>query len=105
MCSKARHSKELVTEIQNRDEATPNDPGWVVYMVRCVDGSLYTGITTDIDRRVHEHNHNTRSAAYTRARRPVELVYQEACADRSAASRREYAIRRLSVTAKRALIR
>ena len=70
---------------------------WWVYIVHCVDGSLYTGIATDAVRRVEEHNSNdTLAAKYTRARRPVVLVYQEQCVDRANAARREHAIKRLA---------
>ena len=70
---------------------------WKVYILRCADDSLYTGITTDMDRRLIEHNSdNNKGARYTRARRPVELVYTEACKDRAQASRREYDLKRLS---------
>lgn len=70
---------------------------WVVYMLRCADESLYTGITKDVDRRIEEHNSdNTKGARYTRARRPVSLVYQERCQDRSIASQREYQLKQLS---------
>jgi putative endonuclease len=66
-------------------------------MVRCGDNSLYTGIAKDVERRIHEHNSDdTLGAKYTKARRPVVLVYQEACDSRSAASKREYEIRKLS---------
>ena len=64
-------------------------------MLRCCDGSLYTGITTDIARRVAEHN-SGKGAKYTRSRRPVELVYQEECDDHSHALRRELEIKALS---------
>ncbi len=65
-------------------------------MLRCADGSLYTGITTDVDRRVAEHNGDgVLGARYTRSRRPVELVYVEAAASRAEAARREAAIKRL----------
>jgi len=77
---------------------------WYVYLVRCRDGSLYAGITTDVERRVEEHNHSPKGARYTRARRPVILVYSEACGDRAAASRREHTLKRLSRKAKQALI-
>ena len=78
---------------------------WTVYILRCADGSLYTGITRDIARRVKEHNSNGMLAArYTRARRPVELVYQEPAATRSAASKREYRIKRLSRGDKQKLV-
>lgn len=70
---------------------------WFVYIVRCADNTLYTGITTDIERRIHEHNAGPRlGARYTRARRPVALVYAEEVASRSQAARREHGIRRLS---------
>lgn len=69
---------------------------WYVYILQCADHSLYTGTTTDPARRLHEHNHDDRlGAAYTRGRRPVSLLYKESCPDRSAALRREYAIRQL----------
>ncbi len=78
---------------------------WQVYIVQCADQSLYTGISKDIDRRIHEHNHEDKKAAkYTRARRPVKLVYAEACQDRSTASRREYELKALSRDKKFALI-
>ncbi len=79
---------------------------WFVYMVECADGSLYTGITTDLHRRVAEHNSDGPQAAhYTRSRAPVSLVYQEPWPDRAAASRREAALKRLSRAEKQALIR
>lgn len=75
-------------------------------MVRCADDTLYTGITTDVLRRVAEHNGDATSpgAKYTAARRPVTLVYQEACADRSSAASKEAALRKLPRPAKLALI-
>jgi putative endonuclease len=77
---------------------------WSVYIVRCDDGSLYTGITTDVARRVKEHNANNLLAArYTRTRRPVVLVYQEAAATRSAAGKREYELKQMSREEKEAL--
>lgn len=78
--------------------------GWYVYMLRCRDGSLYTGITTDPARRLAEHNAGTAGARYTRTRRPVTLVYSEPAADRSAASRREAALKKLPRPRKLALI-
>jgi len=71
--------------------------------VQCSDESLYTGITTDIERRLSRHNQGVGSR-YTRSRRPVELVYTETATDRSEALRRELQIKRLPVVAKRALI-
>lgn len=76
---------------------------WVCYLLRCADGSLYCGITNDLDRRLAAHNAGT-AAKYTRVRLPVALAYWEACDDRSAALKREAAIKRLSRQAKLALI-
>jgi len=74
-------------------------------MLRCADGSLYTGIAKDLDRRVAEHNGDDRLAArYTLGRRPVDLVYAEAATDRSAAAKRERALKRLDRRSKEALI-
>jgi len=70
--------------------------------VRCRDGSLYAGVTTDLERRLTQHNAG-RGAAYTRSRRPVDLVYREEVLDRSAAQRREHAIRGLTRTEKESL--
>ena len=79
-------------------------PGpWFVYLLHCSDQTLYTGITTDLQRRLQEHNGGRAGARYTRARRPVRLVYFESATDRSMASRREYAVRRLSSRGKRQL--
>jgi putative endonuclease len=69
---------------------------WQVYIVRCADATLYTGIARDVHKRLDEHNHSRLAARYTRARRPVELVYTETCASRSEALRREMAIKKLS---------
>lgn len=68
---------------------------YFVYMVRCVDGSYYSGCTNDVQRRERIHNAG-KGAKYTRSRRPVQVVYQEACPDRSAALRREYALKQLT---------
>ncbi len=80
------------------------ETAWLVYIVACADGSLYTGITTDLDRRLAEHNSDRGGARYTRSRRPVRLVYREAAASRAAAARREYRIKHLTVAGKQALI-
>ena len=73
-------------------------------MLRCRDGSLYTGITNDLEKRLRRHRAG-RASAYTRARLPVRLVYEERQPDRRAALRREAALRRLSRAAKLALVR
>lgn len=78
---------------------------WHVYMVECADGTLYTGITTDISRRLKEHNGSSRAARYTRHRRPVSLVYSEQCDSRSHASTREYELKKLTREEKDALVR
>ncbi len=70
---------------------------WFIYMVRCVDDSFYTGITTDVDRRIQEHNDDDNlGAKYTKSRRPVVLVYQEICKSRSVATKREMEIKKLT---------
>ena len=69
--------------------------GWSVYILRCRTGELYTGATSDVDRRVKEHNSGT-GGRFTRSRLPVELVYREAAGSRSAALRRENAIKAMS---------
>jgi putative endonuclease len=79
--------------------ATP----WFVYVLRCRDGSLYTGVTTDVAARLAAHN-DGQGARYTRGRGPVELVYVEPQDDRGAALRREAAIKRLSRAAKARLV-
>ena len=76
---------------------------WYVYIVRCADGSLYTGITKNLADRIATHN-TGEGGRYTRSRLPVELVYSEAAKDRSIASRREYAIKSLPRTSKLDLI-
>ena len=76
---------------------------WIVYMVRCADNTLYTGISTDLPGRIQRHNAG-KGARYTRSRRPVHLVYQETADSRSTAQQREHAIRTLSASQKRNLI-
>jgi putative endonuclease len=74
---------------------------WYVYILRCADGTLYTGITTDLERRVNEHNAGgALGARYTRARRPVSLCHAESAASRAEAARREAAIKKLTRVAK-----
>ncbi len=85
--------------------ASPSNGPWYVYIVRCRDDSLYTGIATDPARREREHNGELAfGARYTRARRPVRLVYSERADDRTAAARREHRIKSLTRTAKEVLI-
>jgi putative endonuclease len=77
-----------------------------VYILRCADGTLYTGYATDVEKRVREHNgevNGKAAARYTRGRRPVTLMYVEPCATRSEALKREHAIKQLSKEAKQRL--
>ena len=77
---------------------------WFVYLLRCADGTLYAGSTTDVEARARAHN-DGRGARYTSGRRPVTVVYVEDCGSRSAAFRREHALKRLTRREKETLIR
>ncbi|MFV2060383.1 MAG: GIY-YIG nuclease family protein [Gammaproteobacteria bacterium] len=77
---------------------------WSVYILQCCDKTLYTGVTTDIDARLHAHNHLVSGAKYTRIRRPVSLVYSENCESRSVAQKRESEIKKLTRSNKLKLI-
>jgi predicted GIY-YIG superfamily endonuclease len=76
---------------------------WAVYIVRCADNSLYTGVSNAVEQRVKTHNAG-QGARYTRSRLPVTLVHEEPAADRGAALRREFAIKSLSRESKQKLI-
>lgn len=82
------------------DNPTP----WYVYMLHCRDGTLYTGVTTDLQRRLQEHNRGGQGARYTRARRPVTLAYHEMTASRATACRRERELKQLTRGQKQRLI-
>jgi len=75
-----------------------------LYIIRCADGSLYTGITIDVGRRLQEHESGSRGAKYLRGRGPLRLEYQERVGDRSAATRIEYCVKNLGKSAKEALV-
>jgi putative endonuclease len=77
---------------------------WYAYLLCCRDGSLYCGITTDLSRRLREHNEGRAGARYTRTRRPVTLVYSREFPDRAAAARFEYQLKQLDRPAKLMLI-
>lgn len=81
----------------------PRRRGWCLYLVKCADRSLYTGITNDLQRRIAQHNNGTASR-YTRSRLPVELVYCEGCRDKSGALKKERRVKSLSRSAKEAYI-
>lgn len=77
---------------------------WFVYMVRCSDGTLYTGITKDLEKRIATHNSGKNGARYTRSRRPVRLVYSEQAESKAAAARLEFQIKKLKRSKKNNLI-
>jgi predicted GIY-YIG superfamily endonuclease len=87
-----------------RARSKPPGAKWFVYIVRCCDGTLYTGITKNVTRRFQQHNAGTASR-YTRSRRPVRLVYQEARPSQGSALKREAAIKALTRREKMAMIR
>jgi putative endonuclease len=97
--------RRMLRGMKAREE--PSAPGlaaaWHLYILRCGDGSLYTGVTTDIERRVREHQEG-KAARYTRAHSPVKLVHSEKCGDRSRALSRECAVKSLNRQGKEALI-
>ena len=82
----------------------PSDGGHYMYVLECADGSFYTGYTTDVERRVAEHDAGE-GAKYTRGRTPVELIYQESFGSRSSAMRREHEIKTFSRARKERLVR
>ena len=86
------------------EKADSSDATWFVYIIRCVDGTLYTGITNELNRRCEQHNAG-KASRYTRTRLPAVLVYQESQASRSSAQKRELEIKALTRLAKESLIR
>ncbi len=82
-----------------------SDRPWFLYMIRCADGSLYTGISTDVERRFAEHcSGRAPGARYLRGRGPLEMVFRCAAGDRAMASRLEYRVKRMTVAEKRRLV-
>jgi len=84
------------------DKGRGSDP-WYVYMVRCSDGTLYTGISKDLEKRLEAHNSGRDGARYTRSRRPVNLVYAQQAESHSAAASLEYRIKKLPKSKKEEL--
>jgi predicted GIY-YIG superfamily endonuclease len=80
-----------------------NSRQWLVYLLRCADGSFYTGMTNDLPKRLQAHQHG-KASRYTRSRLPVKLVYLESAANRSAAAKREVAIKRMRRKEKMGLV-
>jgi len=78
--------------------------GWFLYVLRCADNTLYTGVTTDVRRRLKEHNTSSRGAKYTKARRPVKIVYWIDFKDRSTAQKAEYKFKQLTRKQKEEII-
>jgi putative endonuclease len=89
---------------QHNSPMAPIPTQWTVYILLCGDDTLYTGVTTDMARRLREHNSPARGAKYTRCRQPVRLVYTEQVNCRQEACRREVQIKRLRRTGKLALV-
>lgn len=77
---------------------------YTLYLLKCSDGTLYTGITADLKRRIHEHNTSDKGAKYTRSRRPCTLVYYEPLHTKSTALKREIAIKKMTKAKKEALL-
>jgi putative endonuclease len=78
---------------------------WCVYIVRCSDGTLYTGITNDLEKRIVAHNSEKNGARYTRSRRPVQLVYSVQAGSRSAAAKLEYQLKKKQAAEKKRMIK
>lgn len=88
--------------------ATPDDivskSTFNLYIVRCADGTLYTGIATDVNKRLAEHESGPRGAKFLRGRGPLEIIFSEVVGDRSSASQMEYRVKRLNRAQKLALV-
>ena len=98
--------KRMIEKMAERQKAKRGRKGepWFLYILRCVNGTFYTGVTKDLERRVKMHN-DGRASRYTRARRPVTLIYQEDCAGHAEALVRECAVKALSRKQKEQLIK
>ena len=77
---------------------------WFLYILQCSDGTYYTGVTTDMKRRLHEHNNSNRGAKYTKTRRPVKLIYFSEYESRSSAQKAEYKFKQLTRKQKESII-
>lgn len=90
----------------NEQQKNQTDQAWSVYLLRCADNTLYCGITTNLQKRLRQHNGElVGGAKYTKIRQPCELVYSEPADNRSQATQKEYAIKQLSKAAKEYLIK
>jgi len=98
--------RSMLRKMEVRESRTPaqdNAASWSLYILRCCDGSFYTGVTTDIDRRFRAHEAG-RASRFTRTRRPVALVYEETCGSRSQALSRECAVKSMGRKGKEELV-
>jgi putative endonuclease len=77
---------------------------YYIYILYCADKTLYTGITTNLERRLKEHNNSSKGAKYTRSRRPVEIIFSREHPDRSSASKHEYKIKKMTKSEKLKLV-
>jgi putative endonuclease len=107
--TEAGQADRAARQVSAFDEAGEEEPAvmtnWSVYILRCSDGSLYTGIATDVRRRFAEHEKGARGAKYLRGRRPLELVFERDIGDRSLALRIEHRVKRLPRALKQDLAR
>ena len=97
---------QMVKRMQEKEKSSKRKKSkerWFLYILQCVDGSLYTGITKDLDRRFKMHS-DGKGAKYTRSRRPLSMVYSETCKNRIAALVRECAVKALARKKKEELI-
>jgi len=98
--------RRMLRKMKVRDGQDPvqgDGAAWSLYILRCSDGSFYTGVTTDLDRRFREHQ-DGRASRFTRTRRPVVLVYRETCGSRSQALSRECAVKSMGRQGKEDLV-
>jgi len=98
--------RQMLQRMKAKNKTNPvngKNDGWFLYILECCDGSFYTGITKNMDRRLQKHN-NGKGAAYTRSHRPVKLIYQENCIDRTAALIRELKIKSMNRKQKENLV-
>ena len=102
---KVMQEKEIILKQKKakRGKQTKAEKSWLLYMLRCSDGTFYTGITNDLTRRLKMHS-SGRASHYTRTRRPIELLYQEPCGTRTSAMVRECAVKALPRKSKEALV-
>lgn len=77
---------------------------WYIYVLECSDGSLYCGVSTDVDRRLHEHNNTKRGAKYTKTRRPVKVVFSFLCSNKKEAYQLEYKFKKLKRNKKEKIV-